>query len=202
MRNFRGGYKKPQLQDMLIVQIVIFPYTAFLYAKWYARWVWKFKVQKEEFGDEERFYLIRRNLKLSQKQFDVCIRIYQHSVTHIWLHSRAWKTLKRTRTFARNCGSTRSSVRGRRTRTSTNELPWLRALNTKDTGDSWRKAWTRSRFWMTRRVIIYLALFSVIWFSHNLHIMRLLKNKYLLHYRFWYVPYFVAAFNKYFSTPL
>lgn len=37
---------------------------------WYARWFYKFNICKQEYGDEEKYYLIRKHLKYSQGQFD------------------------------------------------------------------------------------------------------------------------------------
>lgn len=68
--DLKGGYKKPSLIDLLIVQIIICPYTLFLYVKWYIRWIWKFMINKEEYGEEEKLFIIRKKMKLSQSQFD------------------------------------------------------------------------------------------------------------------------------------
>lgn len=68
---FRGGYRKPTYTDVLWVQLVFFPYYLVMYIKWYIRWLWKFTIKREEYGEEEKLYLIRKYLKLSSSQFDV-----------------------------------------------------------------------------------------------------------------------------------
>ena len=68
---YRGGYSKPSYMDVLWIQLVFFPYYTVMYVNWYIRWIWKFTIRKEEFGEEEKLYLIRKYLKLSTSQFDV-----------------------------------------------------------------------------------------------------------------------------------
>jgi len=84
--DLRGGHTRPSYQDLLITQIVILPYTAYLYLKWYCRWVWKFQYKKEEFGEDEKLYIIRKNLKLSQSQFD-CL---EHSEIDEYMSEELW----------------------------------------------------------------------------------------------------------------
>jgi DnaJ homolog subfamily C member 25 len=69
--DIRGGYAKPGIQDILWVQLVVFPYTAFKYVRWYGAWVYRFDIKKEPYGLEEKIYLIRKNLKMGQNQYEV-----------------------------------------------------------------------------------------------------------------------------------
>lgn len=71
--DIRGGYAKPRVTDVLWVQLVVLPYTIALYFAWYFRWVWRFSIKREEFGQEEKLYLIRKNLGLSETQFEVIV---------------------------------------------------------------------------------------------------------------------------------
>jgi len=68
--DIKGGYKRPSIFDTLVFQIFILPVYAFNYIRWFVRWHWRFTVGREEYGDEEKAYLIRRNLKLAQAQYD------------------------------------------------------------------------------------------------------------------------------------
>ncbi|XP_071956689.1 dnaJ homolog subfamily C member 25-like [Antedon mediterranea] len=68
--DIRGVYCKPSVVDVLWVQLFIFPYYIYQYIVWYIRWIWRFNIKKVEYGDEEKKYLIRRHLKVSQGQFD------------------------------------------------------------------------------------------------------------------------------------
>ena len=69
----RGGYSKPHWSDVLWIQILISPYTLFMYLKWYINWVWRFNIKGEEYGDEEKFYLIKKYLACSKTQWEVSI---------------------------------------------------------------------------------------------------------------------------------
>lgn len=57
--DIKGGYQKPNLSDILLCQMVLFPYYLTTYVAWYASWVYRFTVCREEYGDEEKLYLIR-----------------------------------------------------------------------------------------------------------------------------------------------
>lgn len=37
---------------------------------WYCRWVYNFNIKGKEYGEEERLYIIRKSMKMSQSQFD------------------------------------------------------------------------------------------------------------------------------------
>jgi len=68
--DIQGGYAKPSYRDVLWVQLVFLPYTTCTWTYFYARWLWKFGLKREEYGEEEKLYVIRRNMGLSQLQFD------------------------------------------------------------------------------------------------------------------------------------
>ncbi len=69
--DIRGGYAKPTIKDILWIQLMLLPWTMCKWAYFYGRWCWKFGIFREEYGDEEKLYIIRKNLGLSQGQFDV-----------------------------------------------------------------------------------------------------------------------------------
>jgi len=64
-----GGYQKPQVQDILWVQLILLPRTAYRWAAFYLIWVWKFGIKREEYGEEEKQYVMRRNLGLTERQW-------------------------------------------------------------------------------------------------------------------------------------
>ena len=68
--DIQGGYAKPKVWDVLLIQLVILPYTIYLWICFYSRWLWKFGICREEYGEEEKLYVIRRNMKLSEGQFN------------------------------------------------------------------------------------------------------------------------------------
>ena len=69
--DIRGGYAKPKWTDVLWVQLFLLPITTCRWAYFYGRWLWKFGLCRQEYGEEEKLYVIRRNMGLSQLQFDV-----------------------------------------------------------------------------------------------------------------------------------
>lgn len=68
--DIKGAYAKPEIVDILWVQILILPYTISYYIYWYLRWLWKFSIMKQPYGEEEKLYLIRKYMKLGQHQFN------------------------------------------------------------------------------------------------------------------------------------
>ena len=69
--DIRGGYAKPKITDILWIQLIFLPWTMCKWVYFYTRWFWKFGICKEEYGEEEKLYVIRKNMNLSQGQFDV-----------------------------------------------------------------------------------------------------------------------------------
>jgi len=66
----KGGYAKPKISDVLWMQIILSPLTFYRYVIWYTLWMWRFNINKEEYGTEEKFYLIRKLMCVSQTQFE------------------------------------------------------------------------------------------------------------------------------------
>ncbi|MEQ2192694.1 DnaJ subfamily C member 25 [Xenoophorus captivus] len=57
--DIKGGYQRPSLSDILLCQIVLFPYYLSSYVAWYVCWMYRFTICREEYGEEEKLYLIR-----------------------------------------------------------------------------------------------------------------------------------------------
>ncbi|CAH6790422.1 Dnajc25 [Phodopus roborovskii] len=68
--DIKGGYQKPQVRDLLLFQALLAPFHLCSYIAWYCRWVYNFNIKGKEYGEEERLYLIRKSMKMSQSQFD------------------------------------------------------------------------------------------------------------------------------------
>lgn len=68
--DIKGGYQKPNLSDILLCQIILFPYYLTNYVTWYVSWIYRFTICREEYGDQEKLYIIRRYMRMSQSQFD------------------------------------------------------------------------------------------------------------------------------------
>lgn len=69
--DIRGGYAKPKISDVLWIQLLLLPWTMCRWTYFYSRWLWKFGICRHEYGDDEKLHVIRKNLGLSQGQFDV-----------------------------------------------------------------------------------------------------------------------------------
>lgn len=67
--DIKGAYAKPVWTDILWWQLIISPYTLVKYCVWNISWVWKFNVMKQEYGEEEKLYLIRKLLGMGKHQF-------------------------------------------------------------------------------------------------------------------------------------
>uniref|UniRef100_A0A8D8MXC3 DnaJ homolog subfamily C member 25 homolog n=1 Tax=Culex pipiens TaxID=7175 RepID=A0A8D8MXC3_CULPI len=67
--DIQGAYAKPQITDILWVQIILLPYTLFKYVKWNLLWIYNFNIRMKPYGEEEQLYLIRKNLKMGINQF-------------------------------------------------------------------------------------------------------------------------------------
>lgn len=68
--DIKGAYAKPKISDVLWVQLIILPYTITKYVYWYGKWIWRFTILRQPYGDEEKLYLIRKYMKVGQYQFD------------------------------------------------------------------------------------------------------------------------------------
>ncbi|XP_062844390.1 dnaJ homolog subfamily C member 25 [Trichomycterus rosablanca] len=68
--DIKGGYQKPNISDILLFRIILFPYHLCIYVAWYCSWVYRFTIRGEEYSEEEKLYIIRKHMKMSQAQFD------------------------------------------------------------------------------------------------------------------------------------
>ncbi|XP_041366024.1 dnaJ homolog subfamily C member 25 homolog [Gigantopelta aegis] len=68
--DIRGGYSKPSYTDVLWIQLVLLPYYIVMYIYWWFRWIWKFYIIREEYGEEEKLYLIKKYMKANKSQWD------------------------------------------------------------------------------------------------------------------------------------
>lgn len=68
--DIKGAYAKPTIKDLLWIQLLISPYTIFMYIFWYVSWIWRHTILRQPFSEEEKLYIIRKYLKMGQHQFD------------------------------------------------------------------------------------------------------------------------------------
>ncbi|KAJ8971370.1 hypothetical protein NQ317_016565 [Molorchus minor] len=84
--DIKGAYAKPQLSDVLWVQLIIFPYTIVKYIYWYVSWFWRHTILKQPYSEEEKLYLVRKYLKMGQHQFDS----QEDEKKQEYLHKKLW----------------------------------------------------------------------------------------------------------------
>eukprot|EP00038_Savillea_parva_P031201 m.83731 g.83731 ORF g.83731 m.83731 type:complete len:210 (+) comp9558_c1_seq2:94-723(+) len=60
--DLRGGFAPPKVTDILWVRLVMIPYTLACYLWWLADWYYRINYQGQELTDDDREYLILRNL--------------------------------------------------------------------------------------------------------------------------------------------
>nr|XP_060618481.1 dnaJ homolog subfamily C member 25 [Anolis sagrei ordinatus] len=68
--DIKGGYQKPQIYDILFFQILLTPFYVCKYIGWYCWWIYCFNIKGQEYGEEEKLYIIRKHMKMSKSQFD------------------------------------------------------------------------------------------------------------------------------------
>uniref|UniRef100_A0A915EKC0 J domain-containing protein n=1 Tax=Ditylenchus dipsaci TaxID=166011 RepID=A0A915EKC0_9BILA len=67
--NISGGYKKQTIYDTLAWQIITLPLILFRYLAWWTVWAKKYWIQKQEYDEEAKLYLIQKHLKINSDQF-------------------------------------------------------------------------------------------------------------------------------------
>ncbi|CAK5105680.1 unnamed protein product [Meloidogyne enterolobii] len=84
--NISGGYRPPSVYQTLAWQLIILPVTLFAQLRWGASWIFKFWICKKDYDDEAKLYLIRRNLKLSEEQFQTTEQklIDEYLIKELW----------------------------------------------------------------------------------------------------------------------
>lgn len=68
--DIKGAYAKPEITDILWMQLILSPVTITKYLIWYFGWIWNYSILKKPYGDEEKLYLIRKYLNMGKHQFD------------------------------------------------------------------------------------------------------------------------------------
>ncbi|XP_055712221.1 dnaJ homolog subfamily C member 25 homolog [Phlebotomus papatasi] len=68
--DIQGAYAKPSVWDVLWIQLIISPYTITKWLAWNIRWFWKFILLRQPYGDEEKYFIIRKYMKIGQHKFN------------------------------------------------------------------------------------------------------------------------------------
>ena len=65
-----GGYPRPSVREVLWPQLLLLPLTLLTALAFWSSWVWRFYVRREEFGQEEREFIVRRRLAMTERQWE------------------------------------------------------------------------------------------------------------------------------------
>ncbi|XP_062827913.1 dnaJ homolog subfamily C member 25 isoform X2 [Anolis carolinensis] len=84
--DIKGGYQKPQIYDILFFQILLTPFYLCKYIGWYCWWIYCFNIKGQEYGEEEKLYIIRKHMKMSKSQFDTL----EENQKETFLERRLW----------------------------------------------------------------------------------------------------------------
>lgn len=94
--DIRGGFAKPDIKNVLWLQIFRLPIILYNYFYWYVRWIYLFDYKGEEYGKEEKIYLISKNLGVSEEQLHINEDVDSLLRQELWLKDKfvAWKKRK------------------------------------------------------------------------------------------------------------
>ena len=94
--DIKGAHRKPTIYDILWLQIVFFPVNLVKYVAWWVQWTWRFTIRNEEYGREERIYLICRNMKISPSAWESLEEDVQENYVslELWIKPK-WLQYKR-----------------------------------------------------------------------------------------------------------
>ena len=64
-----GGYTRPELNQILWIQIIRLPRTIYEWLMFNIDWVWRFYIQRLEYSELEQEYIVRKRLKMTERQW-------------------------------------------------------------------------------------------------------------------------------------
>ena len=83
-----GGSPRPEVTQVLWLQIIRLPLTLYSGLTFWLHWVWRFYILREEYGDQERQFIVRRRLGMTERQW----RSLQEDQRAAYLQRRLWET--------------------------------------------------------------------------------------------------------------
>lgn len=63
------GFEKPTWRDLFIVRMALLPPAAGKYVLWCARWAFAYKIRKLEYSEDDKLYLIEKNMEMTPEQW-------------------------------------------------------------------------------------------------------------------------------------
>jgi DnaJ family protein C protein 25 len=91
--DIRGGVAKPTLKNILWIQIMRSPLTLYNYLCWKIRWIYRFDIKGEPYGEDEKIYLISKYLGVSEDQLLTEENVDLMLKQELWIKEKfdAWK---------------------------------------------------------------------------------------------------------------
>lgn len=69
--DLRGGLCKPDMKKTLWFQIFLLPLTLYNYVAWHVRWFYLYNLKGEEYGREEKIYLMSKHMGVHWQQLEI-----------------------------------------------------------------------------------------------------------------------------------
>ena len=68
-----GGYSEPQYLDLLIFNVLFFPYYFALWVWSWMRWIGKYYIRRQEYEPKDQEYLTKKVLKIPKAKWEVYV---------------------------------------------------------------------------------------------------------------------------------
>ena len=82
-----GGYPKPELNQILWIQIIRFPRSLYEFVRFHLDWIWRFYILRHEYSDTEKEYIVRRRLGMTEKQWSSL----EAAAKRLYMDRRLWE---------------------------------------------------------------------------------------------------------------
>jgi len=81
------GVEKPSLWKLLVIQLVLLPYTLVKLSAWYICWFWRYNIKKAPYSLDDACYLTRKALKVTLRSWHAIDELTQQDL----IERRLWK---------------------------------------------------------------------------------------------------------------
>lgn len=86
---------KPTIYNTLLFQMFYCPIDIYNYVYWYVRWIYLFDIKKQEYGEQEKIYLISKYLGMSEERLHAQENVESLLKQQLWIKSEFDKWSKR-----------------------------------------------------------------------------------------------------------
>lgn len=64
------GLEEPHWRNLVLVQLLYLPVHLYKYLAWYFHWQYSYRLLKREYTDDDKLYLIKKNLEISDREWE------------------------------------------------------------------------------------------------------------------------------------